>query len=214
MHVEIYKIHGRRYRYQVTNYREGTKIKHKKKYLGPVVPINKIQRKKSSGRKPSSFVRKFNEEEEQKLKNTVKSNNAFAKERARIILYSSEGVRVSEICRKIQKEKRSVLSAIKRFNEIGLVCLQRGKTTGRKPKFNEEQKAEMVAAVNNDPRKLNKNFTAWSLSKLRQHLIENKVIEHISIETLRQILKKGNKKYKKSRKWLYSNDPDFAKKNF
>lgn len=48
---------------------------------------------------------------------------------------------------------------------------------------------------------------------MKQHLINNKIVENISIETLRQIIKQGNKKYKKSRKWLYSNDPEFAKKN-
>jgi hypothetical protein len=45
-HIEIYKIKGRKYKYKVTNYRDGNgKVKHKKKYMGPIKPINKIKKK-------------------------------------------------------------------------------------------------------------------------------------------------------------------------
>lgn len=213
MHIEIYKIKGREYRYEVSNYRVGDKIRHKKKYLGPVKPVNKTQRKKSTGRKPSVFVRKLTEEEKQELEKATRSNNAFTKERAGLILYSAQGLKTSEICKRTGREKRSVLQTVKDFNNTGLNSLQRGKTTGRKPKFTEEQKARIVQTVNTDPRTLGKNFTTWSLPKLKQYVIEKRMVEKMAVETLRQILLKGNKKYKKGRKWLFSNDPDFAKKN-
>jgi hypothetical protein len=45
-HIEIYKIKGRKYKYQVTNYRdENGKVKHKKKYIEPIKPINKTKKK-------------------------------------------------------------------------------------------------------------------------------------------------------------------------
>ena len=94
MHIEIYKIKGREYKYEVSNYRVGDKVKHRKKYLGPVQPVNKTQRKKSTGRKPSVFVRKLTGEEKQELEKIARSNNAFSKERAEIILYSSEKIKV------------------------------------------------------------------------------------------------------------------------
>lgn len=214
MHIEIYKIKGREYRYAVTNYRAGDKVKHKKKYVGPVSPVHKTQRKKSTGRKPSAFARKITEEEKQKLENAANSSYAFTKERAKIILSSAEGMKTSEICKTVQREKRSVLLALKEFNKKGLACLQRGKSTGKKSKFTEEQRAKMTGIVNTSPRKLNMHFMTWSLPKLKKYFIENKIVDSISIEAVRYILKEGNKKYKKSRKWLYSNDPDFAKKNF
>lgn len=214
MHIEIYKIKGREYRYAVTNYRAGDKVKHKKRYVGPVSPVHKTQRKKSTGRKPFAFVRKITEEEKQELEKATHSQHAFMKERAKIILSSAEGMKTSEICKTIQREKRSVLFAIKEFNKRGMVCLQQGKSTGKKPKFTEEQRAKMTGIVNTNPKKLNMHFTTWSLPKLKKYFIENKIVDSISIEAVRYILKEGNKKYKKSRKWLYSNDPDFAKKNF
>ena len=45
-HIEIYTIKGRKYRYEVTNYRdENGKVKHKKRYLGPLEPKNKMKKR-------------------------------------------------------------------------------------------------------------------------------------------------------------------------
>ena len=106
-----------------------------------------------------------------------------------------------------------VRRAIKDFNNKGLAFLIRGKTTGRKKKFTEEQRAKILEVINTDPRKLGQNVTTWSLPKLKNYFVENKIVEKISIETIRTIMRKENIKYKKSRKWQYSNDPNFAKKN-
>ena len=43
-HIEIYEIKGKKYKYEVKNYRIGEKVRHKKRYLGPVRPIYKIKR--------------------------------------------------------------------------------------------------------------------------------------------------------------------------
>lgn len=214
MHIEIYKIKGREYRYAVTNYRVGDKVKHRKKYVGPVSPVHKTQRKKSTGRKPRAFVRKITAKEKQELEKAINSQYSFTKERATIIIHSVQGMKISEICKAMQREKHSVLLAIREFNKKGLACLQRGKSTGKKPKFTPEQRARIVEVVNTYPRKAGMDFTTWSLPKLKNYIVQNKIVDSISLETIRYILKEGNKKYKKSRKWLYSNDPDFAKKNF
>ena len=213
MHVEIYKIRGKRYKYQVTNYRTGNKIKHKKKYLGPVEPVNKMQRKKGGGRKPSVFARAITPEERDRLETALRSNDAFAKERAKIILLSRQGNPTQEICTKTGREKRSVLAAIHAFNRKGFASLEPVKRPGRKPVFTLEQRAKIIQTVNTEPRLIGMNFTTWSLHKLRDYVVNNDIVPTISIEHLRQVLKRGNKKFKKSRKWCYSNDPDFAKKN-
>ena len=46
VHIEIYTIKGRKYRYEVINYRdENNKVKHRKRYLGPVEPKNKMKKR-------------------------------------------------------------------------------------------------------------------------------------------------------------------------
>ena len=44
-HIEIYEIKGKKYKYEVENYRIGEKIRHKKKYLGPVNPVYKTKKR-------------------------------------------------------------------------------------------------------------------------------------------------------------------------
>ena len=45
VHTEIYTIKGRKYKYEVTNYRDKNgKVKHKKQYLGAVEPKNKTKK--------------------------------------------------------------------------------------------------------------------------------------------------------------------------
>ena len=44
-HIEIYEIKGKKYKYEVKNYRIGEKVRHKKKYLGPVKPIYQTKKR-------------------------------------------------------------------------------------------------------------------------------------------------------------------------
>ncbi len=145
--IKIVKGHG--YRYLVRGVRENGKVKQRVlKYLGAVSPANKTRKKKSTGRKPYSFVRQLKTEEKKELENITKSNNAFARDRAKIILLSAENIKTSTICSRMHREKRSVLKAISEFNKKGLACLQKGKTLGPKAKFTKETKADIIGVVN------------------------------------------------------------------
>jgi hypothetical protein len=63
-----------------------------------------------------------------------------------------------------------------------------------------------------DPRILRQAFSTWSLSKLRDYLMDTGVVEHISRETLRRILHAGGISWQATKTWKASNDPDFAAK--
>ena len=69
----------------------------------------------------------------------------------------------------------------------------------------------MTAAT--EPHQLGLHFTTWSLSKLRTYVIEQNIVDTISVETVRQLLKRERMKLRKSKRFQYSNDPLFAKKN-
>ena len=132
----IKTVKGREYRYLVTGTRNGTKVVQKVlKYLGPVQRVNNVQRKKGGGPKPTVFARKITDAERSELQTASRSNDVFARERAKTILLSSEGKNTKDICSLIGKEKRSVLAAIHAFNEKGIACLAQVKRSGRKPVF-------------------------------------------------------------------------------
>ena len=71
----------------------------------------------------------------------------------------------------------------------------------------------MLMIASTEPQKLDLHFTSWSLPKLRRHFMEHKIVDSISIESIRQLLKSQGVKLIKSKRRQYSNDPDFDKKN-
>jgi hypothetical protein len=144
---------------------------------------------------------------------TTKSENAFARDRAKILLLSSKVISVKEISRMAACEIRKVRSAIKAFNNNGLQVLQRGKARGAIPKFDDIKKKIMLMHFSKTPMSFGYHFTTWTLPRFRNHLIEYNVIESISIEKLRQILMEFGAKLKRSKRWQYSPDKEFHKKN-
>jgi hypothetical protein len=50
-------------------------------------------------------------------------------------------------------------------------------------------------------------FTCWSLSKLREQLIDRRVVEAISLERLRQILREFGITFQRTKTFKLSPDP-------
>ena len=210
-YIEIKMVYGRKYKYLRKAVRDGKKVKHiNLKYLGPVDPVYKIKQK----RKPNAsvYVRQLEANEIRELTIATKSTEAFKRDRAKILLFSSKKYTAKEIAAKIDCGVRKVRKAIKTFNCIGLKALERGKAKGAKPRFTKEQRAKIVATVFTDPATLGLHFTTWSLRKLKRYLIDKKIVDYISIFTIREILQQEGIKIKRSKRFQYSNDPEFAKK--
>ena len=213
MHYETYTIKGRKYKYSVHNYRTGDKVRHKKTYVGPIEPVNKAQRKKGQGRKPEIFVRGLTKEEKETIEKSTKSSMAFVRDRAKILLLSSKGTSAKDIAKMSSSEIRKVRVAIKSFNNRGISALQRGKAKGAIPKFDDIKKKIILMHFYKTPVSFGYHFTTWTLPRFAKHLIEYKVVESICIESLRQILMKAGAKLERSKRWQYSPDKDFHKKN-
>lgn len=209
-HTEIYIIKGRKYKYEVTNYRVGKKVKHKKKYIGPVEPINK-RKNPNAGRKPKLRVRELTAEEKDFMKQNLKSSKSFVKDRARIIQLSYEGNTVKQICQKLDFHRPKIEKIIKQFNEGGLKIFERGKSTGKPRRITKEQRALILQWLNTHPEKLGLHFNNWSHNKLSNYAMQQGI--NVSPSQAGRIITQDEIKYKKKRAHLYSNDPQFAKKN-
>src|SRR3989344_2960226 len=158
MHTEIYTIKGRKYKYAVKNYRIEGKVKHKKTYIGALEPIVKAKRKKGGGRKPYLFVRNISNEEKDSLEKESKSQVSFIKDRARIILLSSQSLKANVIADKVGCEGRKVRKSIKEFNSKGLGALQRGKAKGAIPKFDYVKKKIILMHFSKTPMSFGYHF--------------------------------------------------------
>ena len=216
VYIEIKIIKGKKYRYERTSYRvrvDGRSVvKHKSKYLGPVDPVGK-RTNPNAGRKPAIFVKDLSEENKKAIELAKKSNDAFTRDRAKILLFSSEKIELITIAKKLRCDVRKVRRAIKDFNSKEQIALQKGKAKGAIPKFDEAKKKIILSHFSKNPAEFNYHFTTWTLPRFRKHLIDHKIVDSISIETVRTILDKAGAKLKRSKRWQYSPDKDFSKKN-
>ena len=210
-HIEIHTIKGRKYKYEVTNYRIGKKVKHKWKYLGAVNPVNN-RRNPNAGRKPRLKVRDLTIEEKNFVKQNLKSSKSFIKDRARIIYLSNNGKTVKEICQELSFHRPKIEKIIKQFNGKGLKIFERGKSPGKPRKITKEERALILQWLNTHPEKLGLHFNNWSHNKLSAYAKQQGV--KASPSQVGRIITQDEIKYKKKRPHLYSNDPEFSKKNF
>ena len=210
-HTEIYLIRGRKYKYEVANYRVGKKVKHKWKYLGAVNPVNN-RRNPNAGRKPKLKARELLGEEKDFVKQNLKSSKSFIKDRARIIQLSYEGKTVKQISQQLNFHRPKIEKIIKQFNANGLKIFERGKSTGKPRRITEEQRALILQWLNTHPEKLGLHFNNWSRNRLSDYAKMQGIIA--SPSQIGRIIKQDEIKYKKKITHLYSDDPQFAKKNF
>lgn len=208
-HIEIHKINGRKYRYEVTNYREGNKIKHKWKYLGAVEPVHKRKKAFNVGKKPTLKIRELSQEEKVFVAKSIKHSGSFIKDRARIIQLSSQGNSVKQICEKLKFDKKKVGEIINGFNNCGLKIFERKKNSGRPRRITKEQRAKIIQWLNTHPEKLELHFNNWSRNKLVQFAKQNNI--KISSSQIGRIIKQDELKYKTKRSKMYSSDKNFLK---
>lgn len=211
-YMEIKTVNGREYMYRRHSIRlpDGRVVHKNVKYLGPVNPIYQSRRRKSNA---WLFVRDLSDTEHKALEKAKKSPSGFTRDRARIILFSAEKKPCDEIAAKLGCDPRKARCAVKDFNARGLECLIRGKAKGAEPKFTDDIKKRILQEFAQDPLECGHAFTAWTLPRFRKHLIDSKVVESISIETVRQILDQAGARLKRSKRWQYSGDPELLKKN-
>ncbi len=213
--IEIKTIKGKQYKYLRKSVRKGDKVVHVNvEYLGPIEPVYKTGKSEKSRKSNASiFVRELSQEEHETLKKLTKSSDSFKRDRAKILLLSSEKEPSKQISEKTNCDVRKVRNAITSFNEKGTAAFERGKAKGASIKFTDEQKAKMLKAASTEPIKLGLHFTTWSLSKLRDYYLNESIVKSISIESVRRLMNSEGMRLKKSKRFQYSNDKEFDKKN-
>lgn len=148
-----------------------------------------------------------------RLQRTIRTGrNRIEVRRAQIVLASSQGSKVPDIARRLYFSEDHVRSIIKSFNVDGLDALRPKYGVGRPAKFVAEQRSFIIETALCPPDLLGQPFTRWSLAKLRDFLIEERIVESIAIETLRQMLKAAKVKLRRTKTWKECNDPRLASK--
>ena len=161
------------------------------------------------------YVRELTVAEGRRLQQVVRRDaNRIKVRRAQVVLASAQGSKAPDIARRLYFSPQHVRTILKTFNAEGLSALVPKYGGGRPPEFREEQKSLIVEAALCPPDLLGWPFRRWSLAKLRDHLLRERIVRSISLETLRQMLKARKVRLQRTKTWKECNDPQLrSKKN-
>lgn len=138
-------------------------------------------------------------------------SNAVNVRHARAILLSRGGVRNREIAKQVDCTPSWVRKIIHRFNDGGVDAIAWYPyycNRGGPIKFLSVV-TEQIAEVALSPPKQLIGMTVWSLAKLRDYLVEQKIVPSISLEHLRQLLRARKIRWQHTKTWKESHDPKF-----
>jgi transposase len=159
------------------------------------------------------YVREITNAEGQRLQKVIRHDtNRIKVRRAQVVLASAQGARVAAIARRFYYSEAQVRTIIRDFNAHGLEALAPRYRGGRPPKFTADQRSLVVETALCPPDLLGRPFTRWSLDRLRQYLLDQGVVESISLEWLRQILHGSKVRLQRTKTWKECNDPELASK--
>jgi transposase len=109
--------------------------------------------------------------------------------RAQMVLLSAQGMDVPAIAEVTFTSPDRVRDVLHNFNADGFESLRPKYAGGRPPKFDLKQRARIKQIALSRPQDHDLPFSVWSLSKLADFLVAEGVVDDISHEGLRTLLR-------------------------
>src|SRR3954452_7057922 len=136
-------------------------------------------------------VRELSNDEGRRLLQIVRrsSGSVVTWRRAQMVLLSAQGMDPGGIAKVTFTSADRVRDVIHNFDKDGFDSLRPKYAGGRPPKFDLRQRAEIKKIALSRPAGHGLPFSTWSLSKLADFLVAEGVVEDISHEGLRAILR-------------------------
>jgi transposase len=161
-------------------------------------------------------VREITNDEGNRLLRVVRrgSGSVVRWRRAQIVLWSAQGMDVGQIAKIAFTSEDRVREDLHNFNADGFDSLDPKYAGGRPPKFTAPERRAIKKIALGRPTDYGEPFSTWSLTKLADHLVRKGVVDDISHEGLRALLREEGVSFQAIKTWKESNDPDFeVKKN-
>jgi transposase len=159
-------------------------------------------------------VREIDDDEGARLVRIVRrgTGSVVTWRRAQMVLLSAQGMDVAAIARVAFTSEDRVRDVIRNFTGDGFSSLYPKYKGGRPPKFSLPQRREIKKTARSKPAEHDLPFSAWSLSKLAEFLVAEGVVDDISHEGLRTLLREEGVTFQRLKTWKASTDPDYAVK--
>ena len=164
---------------------------------------------------PPIFVRELSDPERAQLQASLRAPSAFTLRRAQIILASAAGHRPREIAHGLRCTPQTVRNAIHAFNATGLAALSAGSSRPKSavPILNGAKLEQLRALLHHSPRAFGLARSTWTLALLARVAHEQGLSPTVlSIETIRQALRRLKVRWRRAKHWLTSSDPAYARK--
>jgi transposase len=161
-------------------------------------------------------VRELSNEDGNRLLRIVRrsSGSVVTWRRAQMVLLSAQGMDVAGIAKVTFTSPDRVREVINNFNDDGFDSLYPKYAGGRPPTFTLPQRQAIKKVALSRPTDHGLPFSNWSLSKLAEFLVAEGVVDDISHEGLRALLRKEEVSFQAIKTFKMSDDPDYeAKKN-
>ena len=136
-------------------------------------------------------VREISDDEGNRLKRIVRrgSGSVVTWRRAQMVLWSAQGMSVAQIAGLAFTSKDRVRDVLHDFNADGFDSLYPRYAGGHPPVFTLAQRREIKKVAKSAPADYRLPFSRWSLAKLADFLVAGGVVEDISHEGLRALLR-------------------------
>lgn len=161
------------------------------------------------------MVRQLRPHEKKKLRRMKRQHcNAVNRLDARVVLLSRGGLGSREIAERVDCSPQWVRTIIHRFNADGIDGISwypYWQVRGTPRKFTADLREQIGEVALSSPQALI-GMTQWSLPKLRDYLVEQRIVSNISIEWLRQFLHRCKIRLRRTKTWKESTDPLFWRK--
>lgn len=161
-------------------------------------------------------VREISNEEGQRLLRMVRrcSGSVVTWRRAQMVLLSAQGMDVPAIAKVTFTSEDRVRDVLHNFNRDGFDALRPRYAGGRPPTFTLAQRQQIKKIALSRPADHDLPFSTWSLAKLADFLVAEGVVDDISHEGLRLLLREEGVSFQAIKTWKTSTDPDYeTKKN-
>jgi transposase len=159
-------------------------------------------------------VREIDDDEGRRLVRIVRrgTGSVVTWRRAQMVLLSAQGMDAAAIAKVAFTSEDRVRDVIRSFNADGFGSLYPKYKGGRPPKFSLPQRREIKKIARSKPAEHGLPFSAWSLPKLAEFLVAEGVVDDISHEGLRTLLREEGVSFQRIKTWKASADPHYAAK--
>jgi transposase len=160
-------------------------------------------------------VRTLSPAEQAGIEAGLRSSNAFTLRRSQILLASSRNQRPSEITRNLGCATQTVRNAVHAFEQEGLDCLKQESSRPKtvQAQFDQAKCVALRALLHQRPQVFGKPASLWTLELAAAVCYEQGLTtSRVSLETIRQALKRLGVGWQRAKHWITSPDPEYLRK--